>query len=145
MTKTLKRELSINNKIIVYGHADKSEYGFPTERDLIEYLQNKLFSRYSGRYHFTQNKKADIIIVLRDGFAYGHLNVEDIEDPTPRDKEEYPRVTRVYMIRSSAVYNKPVKLSDIGIRGLSFGKRITADQFDEIKGFANGIVEYPRP
>ena len=41
----------MNNKIIVYGHADKSEYGFPTERDLIEYLQNKLFSLYSGRYH----------------------------------------------------------------------------------------------
>ncbi len=71
------------------------------QRDLIEYLQNKLFSRYSGRYHFTQNKKADIIIVSRDGFAYSHLNVEDMEDPTPQDKEGYPRVTRVYIIRSS--------------------------------------------
>lgn len=135
----------MNKRIIVYGHADKSNYGFPEEKDLIEYLQNKLFTTFRRRYHFTQNKKADIIVVSRDGLAYGHLNVEDMEDPTPQDKKEYPRVTKVYIIRSSAVYNTPVRLSDIGIRGLSYGKPIRRNEFDEIKFRAGTIKEYPRP
>lgn len=133
----------MKNKIIVYGHADKSiKHGFPTEDGLIEYLQRKLFTEHRGRHCFTQNKEADVVVVSRKGLAYGHLNVEDIEDPTLQDKKEYPKVKKVYIIRFSTVYNTPVRLYDIGIRGLSHGKLITYRQFNEIKSRAHGLEEY---
>jgi len=133
----------MNKKIIVYGHADRSKKcGFPTEDDLIEYIQKKLFTESIGRHYFTQSKEADIIVVSRKGLAYGHLDVENKEDPTPQDKKKYPKVKKVYIIRFSAVYNTPVRLYDIGIRGFSYGKLITHKEFNKIKSLARGFEEY---
>ena len=47
-------------------------------------------------------------------------------------------------MRSSALYGKPVRLSDLGIKDIQFGKYITEAQFDEIKKAAGEMQEYPK-
>jgi hypothetical protein len=130
------------NRIVVYGHGDRSEYGFPDEDSLRRYLVGGLFKEYRGRYHFSQAKKADIIVISRDGLAYGHLLVDDIVNPTLYDKNAYPRVKKVYIIRATAFYQNPVRLADLDIRRYQWGKTVTDEQFASIKLRAGKISEH---
>jgi hypothetical protein len=130
------------NRIVVYGHGDRSKYGFPDEDSLRRYLAGELFTKYRGRYHFSQAKKADIIVISRDGLAYGHLLVDDIVNPTLDDENAYPRVKKVYIIGATALYQNPVKLVDLDIRRYQWGKTVTDEQFANIKSRAGKISEH---
>ena len=61
--------------ILVYGHGDKSENGFPTDSHMAEYIGGGIFSDESGRYRYSQRKRADIIVLSRDVMAHGHFEV----------------------------------------------------------------------
>ena len=125
----------MNEKIIIYG---TSKEEFPTEQALIDYIDKGRFQDEQGRFRYTQNKDVDIIVLSRDGIAFGHLVVEDKIDPTVEDKEAFKPVTCTYIISSSVVYKNPVKLwADLGIRVWSFGTFITRKQFEEIQDRAN--------
>lgn len=130
------------NRIVVYGHGDRSEYGFPDEDSLRRYLAGEVFTKYGGRYHFSQAKKANIIVMSRDGLAYGHLLVDDIVNPTLYDKNAYPRVKKVYIICASAPYQNRVRLADLDIRRYQWGKTVTDEQFGKIKARAGKISEH---
>jgi hypothetical protein len=127
---------------VVYGHGDRSEYGFPDEDSLRRYLAGELFTKYNGRYRFSQGKKADIIVISRDGLAYGHLLVDGIANPTLYDKNDYPRVKKVYIVRATSLYQNPVRLADLDIRRYQWGKTVTDEQFASIKSRAGKISEY---
>jgi hypothetical protein len=133
--------IAMDKKIIVYGYADKTEHGFPTEKDLVEYINEGIFKHNDSRHRYTQAKKAGIIVVSRDGFAYGHMIIEKIVDPTSQDIERYPKVKKVYIVKSTAVYKKRVKLKELGIRVSTFGTPIGVEQFDEIKSEAIELEE----
>jgi hypothetical protein len=45
-------------------------------------------------------------------------------------------------VRLSALYGKPVRLFDLGIRNCSFGRPIDKTQFEKIKESAGEIREY---
>ena len=125
----------MNEKIIIY-RTSKEE--FPTEQALIGYLQRGLFQDEQGRFRYTQNKDADIIVLSRNGIAYGHLIVEDRVEPTVEDKEVFPPVTSTYLISSSVVYDNPVKLwAGLGIKVNAWGTIITQRQFKEIQSIAS--------
>jgi len=55
-------------KIIIYGHSDtRPVVGFPKEEDFINYIKKGIFKDNKGRYHYSQNKLADIIILAKGG------------------------------------------------------------------------------
>jgi len=85
---------------------------------------------------------ADVIVLSRDGLAHGHFEIEDKQKPDQQDYEDYPEVKFVYIVRLSAQYSNPVRLSDLGIKNIHFGKVITEAEFDEIKKAAGEVEEY---
>jgi hypothetical protein len=133
----------MQRKFVVYGHGDKRPaLGFPTESDMEQWIKEDIFTKYRGRYHYTIGKEADVIVLSRDGLAYGHFEIEGKEKPDQKDYQDYPDLKFVYVVRSSVLYGKPVRLSDLGIRDIQFGKSITEAQFDEIKKAAGESLEY---
>lgn len=133
---------TMDKKIIVYGYGDKTEHGLPTEKDLIQYLRRWIFTDNDRRHRYTQAKKADIIVVSRDGFAYGHMIIEKLVNPTSEDIKDYPKVKKVYIVNSTTVYKNRVKLNDLGIHVRTFGTTITLKQFEEITSKASETKKY---
>ena len=62
--------------------------------------------------------------------------------PDETDYKDYPEVKVVYIVRSSVLYDKPVRLLDFAITGIKFGKIITEARFDQIKKGAGDVQEY---
>jgi hypothetical protein len=119
-------------EILVYGHGDKSEDGFETEETLKHYLEGGIFDDEDGRYRYSQTKTADVIVLARDGLAFGHFEIDDAVPPTKVDREAYPPVRKVYLVRKSVRYEKPVRLSNLDISRYQFGRHIDERQFEEI-------------
>jgi hypothetical protein len=123
----------MSREILVYGHGDKSANGFPTAEDFVEYIAGGIFDdEYRGRYRYSQTKSADVIVLARDGLAYGHFEISTSVEPTAADRKTYPRVKKVYLVHKSVEYREPVRLSALGISKYQWGKRINEDQFKEI-------------
>lgn len=131
-------------RILVYGNPDKTELGFPTPGDLMAYLREDVFEKDNGRYRYTQGKNADIIVLSRDGLAYGHLHIDDKVKTTDVDRTAYPKAKYVYLVRSSTLYNQPVPLANLSISGLRFGKSISETTFQQLLQLAGGLTEYDR-
>src|SRR6516225_6475441 len=107
----------MSRKIVVYGHGDeRPNQGFPDEQEFQRFIKDEVFSKNRGRYHYSQTRDADVIVLSRRGWAHGHFDIEDREEPTREDKEEYDRVKCTYIVRASALYSKPVRLKDLGIK-----------------------------
>lgn len=130
-------------KILVYGHGDKSASGFETPEALVQYLEGGIFRDENGRYRYSQTKSADIIVLARDGLAFGHFETDEAVPPTRADREAYPPVKKVYLVRKSVRYDDPVRLSALDISNYQFGRYIDEHQFAEILKLAGGIHEFP--
>ncbi len=128
-------------RIIVYGQGDRSALGFKTAQDLVQYIETGIKDqRY--RYRYTQGKDVDIIVLSRDGRAYGHFHALRREHPDALDLRDYPRTKYVYIIGNRALYTHPVPLFPLGIRVGQFGSPISVSQFEEINRSAGGIREF---
>ena len=128
--------------ILVYGHGDKSEKGFLTPEAFEQYLGGGVFREESGRYRYTQNKRADIIVLSRDGLAFGHFEVDSMETPNEEDRKAYPPVKQVYLICKSVRYERKVRMSTVGISRYQFGKYISEQKFNEIVTLAGATEEF---
>lgn len=133
---------SNQRNIWVFGNPDKTEYGFPMPGDLTKYLQGDVFTIEHGRYRQTLIRDADIIVLSRDGLAYGHLEIDDRVVPNDVDRNAYPKVKQAYLVRSSTLYAKPIRLSDHSITGLSYGRQLSEDEFESLLKSAGGIREF---
>lgn len=122
----------MERKIIVFGNSDKSEKGFPTAADFDRYIREDVYLKEDGRYRFTQNKQADVIVLSRDGLLHGHFEIDDKVPPTEHDRTEYPPVKMVYLVRASVLYDKPVPMSEHGISGIQFGRYISEEKLADI-------------
>jgi len=129
-------------EILVYGHGDKSENGVPTADHMDEYIGGGLFRDESGRYRYSQRKRADIIVLSRDGLAHGHFEVAEMADPTPEDIEYYPTVKQVYIIRKAIRYANKVRLHDVGVTRYQFGKHLSDQEFQAILDLAGEREEF---
>lgn len=118
--------------ILVYGHGDKSPKGFQTELEIEQYLGGGIFRDEDGRYRYSQKKRADIIVLSRDGFAFGHFVIDSMVLPSEEDKKAYPPVKKVYLISKSVRYKQKVHMLSVGITGYQFGKHVTDQKFKEI-------------
>lgn len=133
----------MERKIAVYGHGDKRPvFGFPTDEDFQQWIKEDIFSKYQCRYHYTLGMEADVIVLSRGGLAFGHFEIDSKVKPNQKDYEDYPDLKFVYIVRSSALYGNPVRLSGLGIKDIQFGKYITDEQFGEIKKAADAIQQY---
>jgi hypothetical protein len=133
----------MERKIVVYGHGDKRPgLGFPAESDMEQWIKEDIYTKYRGHYHYTIGKEADVIVLSRDGLACGHFEIEGKEKPDQKDYQDYPDLKFVYIVRLSVLYGKPVRLSDLGIKDIQFGKSITKAQFDDIKKAAGEMQKY---
>jgi hypothetical protein len=131
---------TMNQKIVIYGQGDKSELGFPNVEALSRFIKDEVASKNQCRYRFTEGKAADVIILSRDGLAYGHFEIEDKLQPTEQDRAEYPPVKCVYIVGRRALYAQPVRLYSIGIRVHQRGISISDAQFEEIKKLAGEVT-----
>lgn len=132
----------MGRQIIVYGHGDKSESGFKTPQALVEYLEGGIFEDEDGRYRYSQTKAADVIVVARDGVAFGHLETDQAVKPSREDREAYPPVKKVYLIRKSVRYDAPVRLATLGISNYRFGRYIDEEQFAGVLKAAGKTTDY---
>ncbi len=132
----------VERSIWIYGNPDKTALGFPMPGDLTQYIKDDVFSKENGRYRYTQGKNADVIVLSRDGLAYGHLDVEDKVKPNEADRRAYPRVRFVYLVRKSTLYKNPVPLSSLSIKQIRYGQRITDADFLHLQQLADGTQEY---
>ncbi|KAF0215175.1 MAG: hypothetical protein FD174_4205 [Geobacteraceae bacterium] len=92
-----------------------------------------------GVARYSQRKDADIIILTRDGFAHGFFVIAALDEPTEKDKKEYPRGRRVYVVKESALFEKAVPVGAFGITGYQFGKYLSEEKFKEITTAAGGV------
>jgi hypothetical protein len=133
----------VERKIVVYGHGDKRPgLDFPTGSGMEHWIKEDIFTKHRGRYHYTIGKEADVVILSRDGLVFGHFEIEGKEKPDQKDFQDHPDLKFVYIVRSSGLYGKAVRLSNLGIKDIRFGKSITEAQFDEIKKAAGEVQEY---
>lgn len=132
----------VERQIWVYGNPDKSDLGFESPAHLTQYIKEGVFSTESGRYRHTLIRNADIIILSRDGMAFGHFEIEARIKPTEFDITEYPPVKSVYLVRKSVLYNRRVRLTEIRITGIQFGRKITEVVFNELLMRAEGGQEF---
>jgi hypothetical protein len=91
-------------RIIIYG---VNNIEFPTEQILKDYLSADLFLFEQGRFRYTQCKDADIIILSRNGSAYGHPTIKSKVDPTIEDKTAFKPEKCTYLVNDSVVYHSP--------------------------------------
>jgi len=89
-------------------------------------------------------KSAQVVILARDGSAFGHFEIDAAEAPTDADREAYPAVKKVYLVHKSVRYGDKVRLLPLGISNYQFGKYITEDQFKKILKLAGNSEEYRR-
>jgi hypothetical protein len=134
----------MDRKIVVYGYGDKRPgLGFPTADDFRLYISQDIFKINKRRHRYTQGRTANLLVLSRKGFIHGHFAVdESVEPPNEKDKQEYPPVRYVYIVRNSALYDSPISLSDLGITGIQFGKTIPEEIFSQIRTMAGVIQKY---
>ncbi len=130
--------------IWIYGNPDKTALGFPSPGDLEKYIRSDVFNVEDGRYRYTQNKNADVIVLSRDGVAHGHFEISTRTKPTERDRLSYPKVRSVYIVQKSALYTNPVRLSELSLSPKSYGRSITEAEFDAILRVAGDIESVHR-
>ena len=128
-------------QIWVFGNPDKSELGFPDRTDLGKYISADIFEVEEGRYRYTSSKNADVIVLSRDGSAFGHFEISKKVKPTEADRKAYPRVQYVYIVRTSTLYETQIPLSELSIKLGQFGKRITEDEFIALQELAGNVTE----
>ena len=133
----------MERKILVYGLGDKDS--FPSAENVAKYIATDIFSGdYNRRFRYTQRKEAHVIVLSWEGKAFGRFEVEAMEEPTAEDREEYPPARQVYIIRESAAYGNPVRLSALGITHIQFGRPISEELFSKIEGLAVTVTKYPQ-
>ncbi|MDB4777833.1 HNH endonuclease [bacterium] len=132
----------MERNIWIFGNPDMTEDGFPMPGDLTNYLRNDIFAVEKGRYRYTLARHADIIVLSRNGLAYGHFDIDEKVQPNANDKEAYPKVKHVYLVRKSTLYSEPVLLKSLDIKGLSFGYKMSEDEFRDLLQQSGGVSEF---
>jgi hypothetical protein len=128
--------------ILIFGHGDTSKRGFPHPESLEEYIGGGIFRQENGRYRYSQKRGAEVIVLSRDGLAYGHFEIESSERPLELDRRAYPRAKHVYLVGKSVRYARPVRVSDLDISRYQFGKQISEEKFAEILELAGPVEEF---
>jgi hypothetical protein len=129
-------------EIVVYGHGDESKLGFPTPEDFSSYIKHDIFAINNGRYRYTRNLDAHVIVLSRKGLAYGHFDIASQGNPTGDDRHDYPPVKCVYLVRKSTLYEKPVKLFPLGIKNFRYGRTLSDEEFGKILAQAGHTQEF---
>src|SRR6185437_13390186 len=135
----------MERRIWIYGNPDKSKDGFQSPGELTDYISRGIFDDEECRYRYTQSKDADIIVLSRDGKAFGHFDIDHKEKPNKSDRELYPRVRFVYLVRKSTLYTTPVPLSNLSIKKIQWGKKMTEAEFAELQKLAGGALDVYGP
>jgi hypothetical protein len=143
MDETSPQNAPSERQILVYGHGDKSDLGFPNPNAMIDYIATTVVKRNRNRYRYTQSKNADIIVLSREGLVFGHFEILDKTTPDANDLSEYPPVRCVYIVGKRASYQNPVRLWPLGIRVQSYGTAISEAEFAAIKNLAGDVREFP--
>src|SRR5260370_12611634 len=129
-------------KIMVYDQGDNSAVGFPTPEALVQYLEGGILQDKDGRYRYSQTKPADVVVLARDGKAYGHFEIDDAVAPTAADRAAYPPVKKVYLVRKSVRYANAVALAPLGISNYRFGRYIDEDEFAQLQTMAGDTEDF---
>lgn len=134
--------MSNDRQIWVLGNPDKTELGFPDRADLEKYIAKDIFEVESRRYRYTLARFADVIVLSRDGLAFGHFDIDEKVTPTDADRDAYPKVKHVYLVSKSSLYAEAVPLSKLEIKLGRFGHKMTEGEFSQLLSLAGEVAEY---
>jgi hypothetical protein len=129
----------------VYGHSNKSDPDFVNEVAIRRYIGGEIFRRELGRHQFRKLPFANIFVLSRDGYAYGHFEIDRCEEPTDIDFKSYPQTKRVFIVKQSTLYRERIRLNDFGIRVGHAGVDISRETFETLLAHAGGIEEFTPP
>jgi hypothetical protein len=125
----------MDRKIIIYGMGTFSE---PDE--LKTYIKSDVFDNDDGRFDYPQRMNADVIVLSLHGMAYGHFDITSKEKPTEKERRKYPKARAIYIVKKpTTLYKTPVRLLQLDISGIRFGKSISEEQFRQIQLLAGNI------
>lgn len=142
-TTPLARMMTMaEREIWIFGNPDKTKLGFHMPGDLTQYLSGDVFRIEGRRYRYTLARNADIVVMSRHGLAYGHLEIQKRVKPSDADRKAYPKVKWVYLVRKSSLYEKPVPLTNLSISVRQFGKKISEEQFRDLRRLAGAVTDY---
>jgi len=128
--------------IYVFGNPLEGKYGFSNDKEFEMYIRAGIFSEHSGRYQHTLRLDPRIIVLSRKGLAFGHFEIAGYEQPNESDKKSLANVKRTYLVKTSILYDKPVRLIDHSIKGINFGNKIKEQQLDSLVEAALGCREF---
>jgi hypothetical protein len=121
----------MGRKIIIYGASKRS---FPTSDDLKQFIKNDVFMDGS-RFDYSQTKEADVIVLSFDGWACGHFDIA--AKVKPNKKEQHNGAKATYLVKKpTVVYENPVRLLPLGIKGIRFGTPVSEELFQKIQAEA---------
>ena len=132
----------MERSIWIFGHGDKSKEGIPNAEYMVKWIRDEIFNVDKGRYHHTQIKDADVVVLCQDRLLYGHFELAARVPVTNWDRQRYSKVRAVYPVRKSALYEIAIPLSDVGYDSLGFFRKLTEDQFRRIQTLAGKITHF---
>lgn len=112
---------------------------FSTPEELKRYITNDLFCRDHGRCRYSPTKKADFLLLGRQGKFYGHLEVKQVIHPTAEDRKLFPTVKYVCIVDTSILYDQQVLATSISAIA---EQRVSFEQFKEIQRLAGSLHKY---
>ena len=128
----------MDRKIIIYGMA-----AFSDADELKRYIETDVFAKDCGRFGFPQKQNADLIVLSLHGLAYGHFDIAGKERPRNEDLRISPSVKAIYLVKKpTTLYETPVRLLPLGIKGIQFGKPLSEEQFQQIQALAGNPARY---
>jgi hypothetical protein len=63
-----------NRRIFVFGNPQGNDRFTPV--NIRNFIADDVFSECGGRYRYTRNRQADVIVLSLGGRAYGHFEIE---------------------------------------------------------------------
>jgi hypothetical protein len=145
MTQTVSRTC---RKIVVFGHANPQGYGFKNPKkfsQFSQFIKTGIFEPgQDRRYHHTQRRKPDEIVLSYGGVAYGRFTIECRVETTEQDRARFPvdKVIYTYLVRSSTLYERPVPLAELGIPVRNWPSYISEEKLREIEARAGRLEHY---
>jgi len=74
--------------------------------------------------------------MARIGKACGYFVGAGSEKPTKEDVEVADKSKNVYLVKESVLFERHVSLKSLGIKNYQFGKPLTEQEFEQIRGLA---------
>jgi HNH endonuclease len=103
------------------------------EQPAQNYIAEIFTEKYRGRCRRTEtiDPPPRVIVVASNEQLHGYFEIDSSEVPSDEDRKSFPKVERVYIVKSAVPYSNPIQMASIGVRK-SAETPIPEDKFEEL-------------